>query len=552
MKKFLALFLALITVLGLCACGGGGGESGELTADDYTEDGRLKITIGVTADSKVLGYDENEYTKWIEETCGVELTFQEFANANDAVTQITTSVAANQKLPDIMLLAGGMNRTLVSTYGEDEYFVNLGEYFADKTGASKNFWDRVESDQLSEVNRQLLLNTMFEADGESVYAVPSLETTVIDHVASMPWINTVILDKIGMDIPTNADELYEVLKAFKYKTWEGKPENFIPMMGSSGHARLGYRVAEWIINFYTYHNNMNPIQLNNGKIEFSFTQDGYREGIQFVRKLIEEGLLYDPYDSNYKDVPQYANPADGVAKVGIVFGHLSLWNIKSENDVIFQYEHLPTWGNAVMTNPKIVMGKFITEDCKEGKRDKAFEILMTMFSEEGSLRARYGPKGTNWVEADEGAKSPYGFDAQYKLLIDDFSVPGTNRWAFGGGFNYMAEGETAQLSADTAAHTLKKYEMFKKMIEDFNASAEKNNPEVILPVLQGTKAEQEQYATAISNIDDRWPKALSEFIKGTKNINSDADWNAYLNELKDIGMNDYLTYLQTVYDRTQK
>ena len=78
MKKFLALFLALITVLGLCACGGGGGgESGELTADDYTEDGRLKISIGITTQAFVLGYEDNAYTKWIEETCGVELSFVE-------------------------------------------------------------------------------------------------------------------------------------------------------------------------------------------------------------------------------------------------------------------------------------------------------------------------------------------------------------------------------------------------------------------------------------------------------------------------------------------
>ena len=551
MKKFLALFLALITVLGLCACTGGGGESGELTADDYTADGRLKITIGITASAKVLDYDENAYTKWIEETCGVELIFVEFANASDAVTQITTSVAAGEKLPDIIMLEGGMNRNLVTTYGDDDYFVNLGEYFADKTGVSKNFWDRVESEQLSQVNRDLVLNTMYEIDGESVYAVPSFETTVIDFVASMPYINTVWLDKLNMEAPTNPQELLTVLRAFKNESWEGKPDKVIPMLGSSKHPRLGYRVVEWIINFYTYHDNMNPVQLNNGKVEFSFTQDGYREGVKFARQLIQEGLLYDPYNASTNDVALMANPTDGTATVGIVFGHLSQFNIKSENDVIFQYEHLPTWGNAVMTQPLVHMSKMITTDCKEGKRDKAFEILMTMFSEEGSLRHRYGPKDTNWVEADEGAKSPYGFDAQYKLLIDDFSQPGTNRWGIGGGFNYMAEGETAQLTEDTPAHVVKKFEMFKKMIEDYNESA-KNNPETILPILQGTKAEQKQYGTAIDNIDDRWPKALSEFLNGTKNINSDADWNAYLTELKELGMEDYLTYLQTVYDRTKK
>lgn len=545
MKKFLALFLALITVLGLCACGGGGGETRELTADDYTEDGRLKITIGLTADVNVLGYDDNAYTKWIEETCGVELIFEEFANAGDAVTQITTSVAAGQKLPDIIMIPE-INRNLVSTYGEDEYFIDLGAYFADKEGVSKIFWDRVESDQLSQVNRDLVLNTMYEADGKTVYGVPSFETTVIDHVASMPYISRTWLDKVGEDAPTNAEELYTVLTKFKDAGCK------YPMLGSSGHQRLGYRVVEWIINQYTYHDNMNPIQLNNGKVEFSFAQDGYREGVAFARKLVQEGLLVDPYTVSINDVALQANPTNGTANVGIVFGHLTLFNIKSDNDVIFDYEPLQTWGCAVMTQPTVVMSKMITEDCKPGKRDKAFELLMTMFSEEGSLRHRYGEKGIDWVDADEGAKSPYGYDAQYKLLKETWNQPGYNRWSIGGGFNYMAEGETAQIDEKTPSYVVKKFDMFKKMIENFNDSAAAKNPAVILPKLQGTKDEQKQYATAISNIDDRWPKALAEFIQGTKNINSDSDWDAYLDELEEIGMNDYLTYLQTVYDRTIK
>lgn len=549
MKKFLALFLALITVLGLCACGGNGSESGELTADDYTADGRLKISIGLTASANVLDYDENAYTKWIEETCNVELSFVEFANSNDAVTQITTSVAAGAKLPDIIMIED-FNRNLVTTYGEDEYFVNLGDYFADKTGASKIFWDRVDSEQLSDLNRELVLNTMYEADGETVYGIPSFETTVIDFVSAMPYINTVWLDKVGMDAPTNTEELVAVLKAFRDKDWEGKPEKVYPMMGATNHPNLGYRVVDWLINLYTYYDSSNPVQLNNGKIEFAFTQDGYRDGIKFVRELIEEGLLVDPYTTKYTDVKLQANPSNGVATVGIIFGHLTQFNIKTENDAIFQYEHLATWGNAVMQQPKVNISKMITEDCKEGKRDKAFEILMTMFSEEGSLRHRYGEKGVDWVDADEGAKSPYGYDAQYKLLQETWGQPGVNRWSIGGGFNYMCEGETAQLDENTDAHVIKKFEMFKKMIADFNESS-KNNPKDLVPKLLGTKAEQKQYATAIANIDDRWPKALAEFVQGTKNINSDADWNAYLKELKDIGMNDYLTYLQTVYDRTK-
>ena len=73
MKKLLAILLALVIVLGLCACGGGSDKGGASSGDELTEDGRIKLTVGITSNARVLSYDDNALTDWVEEQCGVEL-----------------------------------------------------------------------------------------------------------------------------------------------------------------------------------------------------------------------------------------------------------------------------------------------------------------------------------------------------------------------------------------------------------------------------------------------------------------------------------------------
>ena len=60
MKKFLALFLALITVVGLCACGGGG-------SGGQGSGGENAFTIGHGSDALITDMKDNALTKWVEE-----------------------------------------------------------------------------------------------------------------------------------------------------------------------------------------------------------------------------------------------------------------------------------------------------------------------------------------------------------------------------------------------------------------------------------------------------------------------------------------------------
>ena len=82
---------------------------------------------------------------------------------------LQSTVAARQELPDV-LWGVSLNSATLSTYGKEGYLVDLRPYYDDKEGASKTFWDRLEStfskEELKErVNPEYLLNQIKELTG---------------------------------------------------------------------------------------------------------------------------------------------------------------------------------------------------------------------------------------------------------------------------------------------------------------------------------------------------------------------------------------------------
>ena len=542
MKKFLAFFLALAMVLGLCACGG---KSGGDDDSGLTEDGKVRLTIGIPSNALVLSHDDNAFTRWIEEKCGVELSFQEFAGGTDVQTQISTTIAARQELPDI-LWGIGLNTAQWQQYGKEGYFVNLTSYYEDKEGASKVFWDRFYS-ELTEDEQQIALKAMTCVEDGQIYGAPSVETSSIDKQAYQMWINTEWLDTLGLEMPNSVESLYTVLKAFK----DGDPNgngvaDEIPLFGSQDTPMCGM-VVDWIINMFTYYNRSRPWQIQeDGSIDLVYDLPEYREALQFISKLRAEGLIPEMVWSN-SDLKSITTPSSGTALCGIFAGHLTSHTIQN-SPVLEQYEPLPYWGCVIRRDASCSVGTFITEDCENP--DKAFELLMAAWSWDGSMRSRYGEYGVNWTDADPGAKSDMGMDATYKLISDPLKTQGTQKWAkMGPVLNIMAEGETAQCADEMSDWMKLKSSMHAESYQNMLAAEEKYNPEKVVMGIGYNTEENDKYATLRTNVNDRAQKAQTEFCTGVMDPNDDAQWNAYLAELKELGWDAWVEVANTAYKR---
>lgn len=548
MKKLIALLLAVVCILSVCAgCGGkeSGGSSGSsgANAEDVT------LTIGLPMDANVLDLKNNALTKYLEEKTGYNLEFQVYASGSEIATNITTTTLAGEKLPDI-LFGISLGTSSIRQFGENDYFVDLSDYFADRDGASKTFWDRLE-ENLTEYEINEIVNNMTVLETGAIYAVPSLETSPIDIMDYQVWINQTWLDKLNLKMPTNVDELYNVLVAFKENdcNGNGNTTDEIPLNGAMRGTR-GSDVISWLVNQYLYYDGNTFFNVDdNGKIYAPVITDEYREAMKFVNKLIKEGLLTDTALTNDNaSMGMVTTPANGVAKCGIFVGHLTLHTTKN-NMVLEEYVPLvPMEGQTSVYNPNTNrLDCIITTDCENP--DAAFNLLMVMREEETSYRVRYGEYGVNWCEPDEGAVSDLGLPATIKILNDPFGQPNTCMWCSASGtFTVNAEGESAQYAEETTAWEKLRSKLHAESRQNYDAAAV-NNPKNICPTLVYTEAEKEATEFMRSEVAGQYTTYVTGFYENRYDPNSDADWNKYVNTLLDAGLNDWVALAQKAYDR---
>ena len=547
MKKIIALSLALIIALSLCvACGG---NTEDPNKSSVNVKGKVDLSIGLPSSATVLSYEDNALTLWVEEQTGFDLSFIPFSGGTDVGTQISTTVAARQELPDI-LYDINLGEEVYRGYGHDGYFLDLSKYFDDRESASKTFWTRLE-ENFSPEEQADILRKMKDPDTGAIYAVPTLELSQIDTMDYQMWINVEWLDKLKLEMPTDIDSLYNVLVAFR----DGDPngngkKDEIPLYGGQ-EAGLGADVVNWLVNMFLYFNDRRTFMVDDdNQLYAPFITDEYREAMKFLNKLMDEKLMLDAvFNAKHAELKLVNTPNSGVPIAGIFAGHLTL-HANCDSPVLKQYQPLPLWSNVVYNDNNCFMTTFITKDCENP--DAAFELMMTLYTEAGSRRLRYGEYGVNWTDADPGAVSTMGLEADFKLIRDPMLEQNTCLWSSAScSLNVNSEGESAQLTGQETAGEVLRGKMHAESRKLHDAAAEKYNPDskYICPTLVYTEEEKADSEVASTAVGDYFRKSRTDFALGNLDPYSDADWNEYVSTVWDLGLQDWLDVAQVAYDR---
>ena len=572
LKKALSLVLSsAILIAALTGCGSADDtsstptsnatESSSITSSSSTDSSDTAtgegttLTIGSVQNTLTTDYEDNYLTNLIEESTGVNLEFFFFpSDSTEAKQKFSMMVAGGEELPDIVCL--GLSDIERYNYGSGGYFIPLNDYMEND---AEN-WNIMMDTWATPEQKANLLRDAYSFDG-NMYVFPTFYCDPADAVALYMSINQTWLDNLGLEVPTTTDELYNVLKAFKEQdaNGNGDPNDEIPMMGHTGWQG---DVSTFLMNSFTYFafNGDFGYQLTaeDGQLRAPFVTDEFREGLRFIRKLVEEGLLSDlsfsQTDAELKSIMQAPDDQDSL--VGVMVGHPSAI-FGSGVARVKDYIGIPSLEgpDGVEYAPFNYQGGsnsiFITCDCENP--DEAFRFLDAMQDTELSLSMRFGEKDVHWRYA-EGESRYSGIGEEYTAVYEqgfnpDEVVPWTTEnniiWhdntlnslpplLMGGNLNVPYTDE------------LQEYKLGELCYNTFPARYNLHPEEMPIKVIFNEE-ETNRINDIQTSIQTYVDESITRFALGDMDIES--GWDAYLAELDAMGLSEYLETSQTAYDR---
>ena len=537
MKKLLALLMAVLMVLSASAALG---ESLLPLKEP------VKITMAITQNANVSDYENNYFTKWLEEKTGIDLELILYPSA-DAATKLNMAVASGDKLPDI--ISFGVDANTAYEWGSEGVLLPWNEWFKTK---GQGFYDFCASIGLD--GDRDVLSQITSIDG-NIYAAPFFSYSYNNLVApARVWINQTWLDKLNLKAPTTYEELITVLTAFRDQDPNGNGmADEIPMLGDNA--------LSWLQNMWIYRNNNDktpylPLSETDGVLDVYYDKDAYRDYLIYANKLVADGLLSPlsfTMDTNQFNALVQAE----TSQIGIIANSSAPTQFTKVADKYAAVEQPvgPNGARYTSLQPGTAYPRMaVTCDCENP--DIAMDLVMFQFTEAGSDLAmvqRYGEKGVNWRLYDPAVDTNLvgalpGMDPYVVQLEQAWGTMTDKLWQVQI-FGYVSDPAWWVAGIDpndpnpTANYYFGKgYELNRKYGPDFADLVTVNS-------FAYTDEEQETWVDARTALISYVNEARTLFAMGEMNPADDAAWNSYLNELNNLKYKDIIAVDNAAYAR---
>jgi putative aldouronate transport system substrate-binding protein len=378
------------------------------------------------------------------------------------------------------------------------------------------------------------INKAVKTDGGKYYSAPSIVGTVVTRGLMMrkDW-----LDELDLPVPTTIDEWTTTLRAFKEKKGATAPliatQN--DLTGVSG---------PYFSSDYGFSKKECYLDADGKTVKFGAVQPGYKELLGVFAQWYKEGLIDKDFITN-KDTKQF--DAKVTANKGGAFGaslssgmgkYLDL--AKKENpkfDLVAVPMPVKTKGTKpsyglVVSPYKDLYDVSITATSKN-KADIA-KWLDYGYGKEGNMFFNYGIEGDTYTMVngvptftEKVTKHSQGIQKSLSLFT---------RVNYGGPFvddtNYLKQYYTYPEKQMPAM----------QLWSDFTIKKD-------LPRLTFTSEESKKIADLGSSISSRVDEMAIKFIMGQSPL---SDWDKYVKELNDLGLQEVVKINQTAYERYLK
>lgn len=495
---------------------------------------KVTYTVMAPQTNYILDLQTNAYTQWLEEKTNVHIEYETVPEA--ALTEKVNLSLASSEIPDAYLSCNIDSASQVK-YGKEGVFVDMAPMI-EQYG--------YEIPKAYEANN-LLPGAVTTPDGE-IFSLAGVNECYHCLYCGRAWINQTWLDNLGLDYPETTEDFVNVLRAFKEQdaNGNGDPNDEIPMLGISGMWRAS--CYDFLLGSFVYNDFTDRLSVENGTVNYVANTEEFRDGLRFIRSLIEEELI-DPVSLTITEDEAHVLTGGDVATVGVATG-MAYWNVLSANDE--EYIGLsPLEGpngvrNAFVRATGIVSGQFAITNKAENP-EILFRWADAQFSEEATYFSSWGPEGEGWEKAPEGTLGINGKQALYVVLdgvnntgaetIQNLAMPNIAL------ANRTSDFRLGQAVGGDDKSEERLYEAASKYYYPY--AKEQTYPLMVMSAEDS--AVVNEYKTAINAYVD---EMISGFLAGTYDL--DKDWDSYLSEFDALGLEDYLNVLQSAYDKVYK
>lgn len=381
-KRLLAGALAICATIGLTACGGGEDVATNVATGEMPTE--LSIFANVSTNVAKAGgtsrADVAQY-KIAEEATGCKIVWHSVDEA--AIKEQFNLMITSGEYPDLInynwtSVDGGAGK-----YIDDGVIVSISDYL-DYMPNFKKFMD-----EHPEIAAQ------FVDEKGRIAWVPCVRADEELQIFVGPTIRKDWLDKLGFKMPTNNDELYAVLKAFKEQDPNGNGKaDEIPVTGFGGDV-WSFGIGNIVQGFDTYYN----LYIKDGKVTHGMIEPEMKDALAFLRKLYEEGLIDPDYLTQDLDTFRGKVMND---RAGFFYDTQPSRYYQTMNDGTKLLVGMPYFNGRSYNNYYKVSnagaGTAISTSCKDPAG--AARWLDYFYSEEGITAANYGVEGKTYNVVD--------------------------------------------------------------------------------------------------------------------------------------------------------
>jgi putative aldouronate transport system substrate-binding protein len=377
-------------------------------------------------------------------------------------------------------------------------------------------------------------------------------TTPDGHIYSLPldmqelrgripkiWVNGTWLDQMGnKTLPTNTDELYTMLKAFKNSDFNhnGKPDE-IPLSANS-IASLRSVVLSYFGHTLSPSTN-SPIEVNNDKVMFVPIDNSYKEYLAYMHRLYAEKLLDNDI---FTQTPQQFVAKGKANQVGMFLHALPMLMLDIKNPADnAKHPVLPPLTSPVNSkkmypiDSELTRGTFAITN-KDKFQEATIRWADYLYTDAGSRLAYMGKEGENWVWLD---------DQHTKWKFNDAIVPsGMNSEEFRGGKVTPDAGDRLPI-IKTRAYDGMRDDVANHYAEQESAKLLPYTKEAF-PQVYFTADEQQQLDTVTTDLFTYLDQMEAKFITGNESLDN---WNTYVQTVKKMNVDKMVQIYQAAYDR---